>query len=71
MSAKTQNEIILDVLSKGRGITALEAQIQFGIMRLAARILDLKSDGHKIISRRVSVQNRGVATVTVAKYWLV
>ena len=67
---KTQNEQILEVLKSGGSITALEAQNRFGIMRLASRINDLKSSGHTIISRMVSVQNRQGHAVKVARYSL-
>ena len=67
---KTQNQQVLDALKAGQGITALDAQNQFGIMRLAARINDLKADGHKIVSQKVDVRNRYGQSVKVAKYWI-
>lgn len=67
---KTQNQQILDHLKNGKGITALEAQSQFGIMRLAARINDLKADGHPIVAQKVKVKNRYGQDVSVAKYLL-
>ncbi len=68
---KTQNEQILESLKAGQGLTAFEAMNQFGIMRLASRINDLKSSGHNIVSQRVEVRNRHGQPVKVAKYWLV
>ena len=44
----TQNEAILNYLQSGGSITALESVQEFGCMRLAARIADLKADGHDI-----------------------
>lgn len=70
MTTKTQNELILESLKSGNGLTALDAQSRFGIMRLAARINDLKHAGHKIISQRVAVKNRQGESVKVAKYWM-
>ncbi len=70
MTTKTQNEQVLDVLKKGRAITALDAQERFGIMRLAARIADLKAEGHRIVSQKVDVRNRYGQSVKVAKYWM-
>lgn len=67
---KSQNEQVLSVLKAGRGITALEAQAKFGIMRLAARIKDLKDDGHNIVSQKVDVRNRNGNSVKVARYWI-
>lgn len=67
---KSQNQQILEVLKNGHGITALYAQSQFGIMRLAARIADLKAEGHKIVAQKVKVRNRHGQEVSVAKYSL-
>ena len=48
----TQNEALLDELrSRGNhGITALEALDRIGTMRLAARVHELRKQGHKIVS---------------------
>ena len=67
---KTQNQQVLETLKAGQGITALDAQKQFGIMRLAARIADLKAEGHKIVAQKVDVRNRYGQSVKVAKYWM-
>jgi hypothetical protein len=67
---KTQTAQVLEALHNGSGITSLEAQERFGIMRLAARIKDLKDDGYCITSQMVSVTNRYGDSVKVAKYWL-
>jgi len=71
MTTKSQTQQILEALESGSGLTALDAQERFGIMRLAARINDLRASGHNIISQRVSVTNRHGETVKVARYWLV
>ena len=67
---KTQNQQVYDYLKAGNGITALDAQNEFGIMRLAARIADLKAEGHKIVAQKVDVRNRYGQSVKVAKYWM-
>ncbi len=67
---KTQNEQILESLKNGIGLTALDAQERFGIMRLAARIADLKAEGHRIVAQKVDVMNRYGQSVKVAKYWM-
>lgn len=67
---KTQNQQIIDALKSGAGLTALDAQERFGIMRLAARVNDLRADGHNIVSERVEVLNRQGELVKVARYWL-
>jgi hypothetical protein len=44
----TQNDQILAALKQGKTISPLSALREFGCMRLAARIYDLKQDGHEI-----------------------
>jgi hypothetical protein len=39
-------------------ITSLEAMSEYGIMRLASRIADLKGKGYAIVSERVTGKNR-------------
>ena len=48
----TQTQWILETLSK-RPLTPLEALDGCGCLRLAARILDLKQQGHKIVTEIV------------------
>ena len=45
---ESQCKEILKDLKDGKHITALAAVVDYGCMRLAARIFDLKGDGHKI-----------------------
>jgi hypothetical protein len=45
----SQTAQILDHLKKGRVITPLKALHRFGCLRLAARIKDLRNDGHPIL----------------------
>lgn len=45
---KTQSEMILEYLQKYGEITPLEALSAIGCFRLAARISDLRADGHSI-----------------------
>lgn len=54
----TQNEIILEVLRRGEGLTAAEALYRFGIGRLASRICDLRKAGYPILSIRTKGKNR-------------
>ena len=44
----TQNEAVLRHLLDNRSITSLEAMERYGIMRLGARIYDLKKQGYPI-----------------------
>jgi hypothetical protein len=48
----TQNETILTALKKGP-ITPVEAMAAFGIMRLAARVAELRESGHTINTETV------------------
>ena len=45
---KSQKEVILEFLKSGRSLTDLEAFRLFGVRRLAARIHELREDGHRI-----------------------
>lgn len=50
----SQYDAILGHLRAGNTITGLEALDMFGCARLAARIYDLREDGHAIKSSRVT-----------------
>ena len=65
---KTQNEMVLEHLRANGTITPMEAMSQYGIMRLGARIWDLKRDGHRITRRLVSGKNRFGLRVDFAEY---
>lgn len=66
----TQTEMVLDYLERHGSITPLEAMNKLGIMRLGARIYDLKESGVKIITDRVSEKNRNGELVSFARYRL-
>ena len=55
LSTESQKKSILDWLSEGNTITALQALNMFGCLRLASRINDLKNDGFTIVE--VAEQN--------------
>ena len=62
----TQKEQILTYLrTNKRGITQMEAIEFFGCTCLAARIADLRADGHRIISKMVKKNGK-----TYARYFL-
>lgn len=46
----TQNQTILNALQEGKKISPLSALQDYGCMRLAARIYELRRDGHDITS---------------------
>lgn len=65
-----QCERILRHLEDYGSITSLEAISEYGIMRLASRITDLKKRGHKITSETVSGVNRYGETTYYSRYRL-
>lgn len=66
----TQNEIILEHMQKFGKITPLEAMSEYGIMRLASRITDLKHMGYKIKKETACSKNRYGDKVHYASYSL-
>jgi len=65
--AKTQNEQILGYLSKGKGLTPIEALNKFGCFRLAARIADLRSQGHTIWTTNITKDGKTFASYSLSK----
>lgn len=65
LSTESQKKLILDWLSEGHSITALQALNMFGCLRLASRICDLKSEGFPIVKEMIKVNGK-----RVAEYWL-
>lgn len=53
----TQCERILAYMKENDGITSMDAY-RLGCTRLAARIADLKKDGHRIYAERVTVNHK-------------
>lgn len=53
----TQCERILEYMKQNDGITSMDAY-RLGCTRLAARIADLKKDGHCISTERVTVNHK-------------
>lgn len=67
---KTQNARVLSHLQSGHQLTQFEAIRDLGILRLSARIWDLKNEGHKIESKNVTVRNRWDEKCRVTEYSL-
>jgi len=65
----TQNEMVLSWLKKTT-IGPMEAIRELGIMRLAARIKDLRDDGHRIDMHWDYVTDRHGQERRVARYTL-
>jgi hypothetical protein len=67
---ETQKSKILAHLRKGT-LTAKYAEDNYGIMRLASRIGELKKDGHDITTEMIKVRTRwGSGFTRVARYRL-
>ncbi len=67
----SQNDWVWNQLSRGRSLTAMQALKARGIMRLGARIYNLKRDeGWYIKSRIIKVKNRFGKVCHVAQYRL-
>ena len=70
MANMTQCERILRHMKDYGSITSLEAVTEYGIMRLASRINDLKRMGYPILSERATGKNRYNETTSYSVYRL-
>ena len=66
----TQTERIMRHLNDYGSITSLEAINEYGILRLASRISDLKKLGYPITSNVEAVKNRYDETCYIKRYSL-
>lgn len=66
----TQSEKVLKHIQKHGSITQLEAYELYGIMRLGARIHDLKRAGHMIRETTERSKNRYGEPVHYARYFI-
>ena len=57
----SQANQILKYLESGASLTAIDALKRFGCLRLAARVEDLRSEGHPIITTMVMKNESRVA----------
>ncbi len=64
----TQTEQVLRHLQDYGSITPVEAMSEYGIMRLGARIWDLKRQGHVISTERETGVNRYGEKTAYARY---
>ncbi|MDY4489506.1 MAG: helix-turn-helix domain-containing protein [Candidatus Faecousia sp.] len=65
-----QTERILRHLEAFGSITAAEAAAEFGCMRLASRVNDLKKAGYPIRREMVTGRNRFGEAVAFARYFI-
>lgn len=66
----TQRDRILRYMRDNGSITPLEAYREFGIMRLASRISELKKMGYPVEKSMVAIKNRYGEKVQFAEYRL-
>ena len=66
----TQQERILRHIADYGSISSREAMEEYGIMRLASRVNDLRHAGHPIVREMESSKNRYGESVTYARYRL-
>ena len=66
----TQAEKVVKYMQEYGGITQIDALREFGCMRLASRIRDLRRDGMKIKSEMVKAKNRYGEPISFARYTL-
>ncbi len=66
----TQTEQVLKHIELYGSITPLEAMQEYGIMRLASRIADLKRNGTPIKSKIVSAPNRNGEPTHFSMYYM-
>ena len=64
----TQCKQVIRHMEKSGRLTSLEAMQEYGIMRLASRITDLKKAGYPIRREMVTRMNRYGETVAFARY---
>lgn len=66
----SQNGRIIDYLTRNGSITQLDAMKDLGIMRLGARVFDLKERGYNIQTVMVEDLNRFGEPTRYARYYL-
>lgn len=66
----TQNQRLLEFMRR-RPVNPVIAWSVLGIYRLSARIHDLRTQGHEIESKHITIENRYREQVSVAEYTLV
>ena len=71
LEACDQNALIMNHFKTRGSLTTKQAMREYGIMRLGARISELRADGVNIFTDMVKGVNRYGKTVRYAKYTLI
>ena len=66
----TQCERVLDHMRRFGGLSGWEAMRDYGIMRLPARVFDLKAQGYDVRRTMESSKNRYGEPISYARYYL-
>ena len=66
----TQRQLVLQHLRQGEPITQFQALRDYGIQRLAARVHELRQDGHPVEDRTVEVRRAHGGTARVSEYYI-
>ena len=66
----TQQERVSEYLQEGKKLTCLNAFNELGITQVAARIYELKEEGHDVKSKRIKVTNRYNEQCSVSEYFM-
>lgn len=64
----SQSERILNYIEENGSITQMEALREFGCMRLASRICDLRKAGFNIVSQSEQAKNRYGENISYSRY---
>jgi len=67
---KSQKQRILDYLKSGKVLTRLNSWEELGVLEAPARISELRQDGWAISTTMVSVTNRYLEDVRIARWSL-
>lgn len=62
----SQSDRVINWLATGRSLTPLQALSRWGVMRLSARVKDLRKDGHDIQTDRVTKRGKTYASYRLA-----
>ena len=71
MEKLTQCERIIQYIEEQGSITQLEALEQFGCMRLASRMCDIKKMGYNVTKRMEKKKNRYGEPISYARYTII
>lgn len=66
-SLDSQTALIKGWLLNGRSITQLDALNMFGCFRLAARIANIREEGHDIVTDMITVNDKRIANYYLSK----